>query len=489
MTIPVPRAPYPAHGLRAVRLALGPGPAIDPFRLAGPSDVIFDDGAHVMVGTGSALTIPLPRGIEDASDLAAVGAVLRAIECHDEVGPTGSAIVAFGALPFDRSEPATLVVPEVTYGCSADGSEWVSVVAQAQGAIDDLFQSATNLRTWVSSRFSGTTDASSPAAAASQAAAPSRDRRGPVAPAGPFVIDPLTTDAHFLGMVTDAVGAIDRGELTKVVLARQVDVHTQGPLDVSALLRRWRTLEPNCTIFAMPMPQGQFIGASPELLIERRGHQVTSRPLAGTSGRAVNVAGGGGGADRDSTDPVSSTEGEPTGILGSSKDAVEHRIVVEAIGRALGPLCSDIDVPLHPDLVHLRSVTHLGTTITGRLRADDTEAVPDALALAALLHPTPAVGGVPLAAALDTIARLESPERGRYAGPVGYVNAAGDGEWFVGIRAATVSGAIVRLAAGVGIVDGSEPDAELRETQLKFTAVFDALAPGEPFSTTARRAG
>jgi isochorismate synthase EntC len=157
--------------------------------------------------------------------------------------------------------------------------------------------------------------------------------------------------------------------------------------------------------------------------------------------------------------------------------------VVEAIGRALEPLCTELVTPSSPDLVHLHNITHLGTSMTGTLSAGPDGSVPTALQLLAALHPTPAVGGVPAREARSVIADLEPRSRGNYAGPVGYVDAHGNGKWMLGIRSMSVNGRMAHLAAGVGIVEGSSPDVELAETNLKLTAVFDALAPGVPFST------
>ena len=211
------------------------------------------------------------------------------------------------------------------------------------------------------------------------------------------------------------------------------------------------------------------MGASPELLVERSGRRVRSRPLAGTTDRA------------NESDGVL-----PRELLSSVKDSAEHRLVVEAIGGALGPLCSQLDVPARPDLVHLHNITHLGTSVSGTLACRSDGSVPTALDLVAALHPTPAVGGVPRDRALALIDRLEPEDRGHYAGPVGYVDARGDGRWMLGIRSVTVQGPDARLAAGVGVVEGSDPSTERVETVLKLTAVFDALAPGVRFTTGAR---
>ena len=367
----------------------------------------------------------------------AAGRVLAGIPCDDRTGLAGSAVLAFGALPFEPDEPTSLVVPEVTYGREADGTEWVTLLGAVAGddARRDLLAHL--------------------------------HRPGPAAsgPGRPLpVVEPLASDADFLAAVASAVDAIRHGRLAKVVLARQVDVHLGAPPDLPALLARWRRMEPNCTVFSMPVGDDRFVGASPELLVARRGRSVVARPLAGTTGQG--------------------TDAGDTTLRDSTKDVGEHRLVVDAIGAVLAPLCSTLDVPPSPELVHLHNVVHLGTTIRGELRDDTPDGPPSALDLVGALHPTPAVGGVPLGAALRTIHELEPTPRGRYAGPVGYLDADGDGEWVVGIRAATLHGDTARLAAGVGIVDGSRPDAELAETGLKFTAVFDALAPGADLSTS-----
>lgn len=417
--------------LAGVRRRLGPGTPIDPYALAGAEGVVFDTGRRVLVGMGRALVIGLEGGLESSSGLRRARQTLAAIPCDDRTGLGGSGVVALGALPFDRGAPASLTVPEVTYGRDADGTEWITVIGSWTGDDPRAELLARRTRGDPSSDPSGATTAA---------------------------VEPLTSDAAFLEMVATAVTSIRHGRLAKVVLARQVDVHLGSEPDLPALLGRWRRLEPNCTVFSMPTPDGRFVGASPELLVARHGPAVLSRPLAGTIGQ--------GSAASDAA------------LRRSTKDAGEHRLVVEAIGAVLAPLCTSLDVPGSPELVHLRNVVHLGTTIQGVLRGDGGDGTPSALDLVGALHPTPAVGGVPLGIALDTILELEPTPRGAYAGPVGYLGGDGDGEWVVGIRAATLNGDTARLAAGVGIVEGSEPAAELSETDLKFTAVLDALAPG-----------
>ena len=432
----------------AVRLPLPPGRPIDPFALAGDSGIVLADGDRVLVGIGRARTLALPDGLADGDGVDAVVTALAGITCDDRFAPgpvgAGHAVVAFGALPFDRTAAAALVVPELTYGREADGSEWVTVVGADGDGPPDPDDPATGaaLRTMLADRA---------------AAAPARDPAAAPAP----VVTPLSGDDDFERSVATAVGAIHRHEVVKVVLARAVEVALGAEVDVPSLLRRWTRLEPSCTVFSLPPPAGQFVGASPELLVEREGGRVRSRPLAGTTDRVH--------------DPRS---GLPEALLDSANDGEEHRLVVDAIRDQLVPVTSGLDVPDRPELVHLHSITHLGTSIDGSLRPGPDGTVPTALHLVARLHPTPAVGGVPRAEATDLIHRLEPTPRGNYAGPVGWVDGAGDGRWMVGIRAMSVRGSTATMTAGVGVVTGSDPHTELLETRLKFRAVFDALAPG-----------
>jgi menaquinone-specific isochorismate synthase len=211
-----------------------------------------------------------------------------------------------------------------------------------------------------------------------------------------------------------------------------------------------------------------FLGASPELLVERRGAHVASHPLAGTIGRSGDLA----------TD-----EALIAGLLASPKERSEHAYVIEGLRRTLGPLCDDLEVPDKPTVLELRNVTHLATRLTGVLSAlpgrpglagDHPAAhaagpahpglgVPSALQLVAAVHPTPAVGGTPTEAAVAYISEVEGFDRGRYAGPVGWMDARGDGSWAIGLRSADVNGARASMYAGVGLVTGSRPGTELAE--------------------------
>jgi len=194
-----------------------------------------------------------------------------------------------------------------------------------------------------------------------------------------------------------------------------------------------------------------FVGASPELLVRRVGTVVESRPVAGTT--------------------VADSDAALLALAASVKDTREHRFVVDGIVDVLAPRCDELHADAVPDVAVFGPVAHLATPIRGRLAAP----APTALELAQLLHPTPAVGGTPRRAALDAIRALGGFDRGRYAGPVGWVDARGDGEWAIALRGAELDGARARLVAGAGIVAGSDPDAEWAETQAKLEPMLRAL--------------
>jgi menaquinone-specific isochorismate synthase len=255
-----------------------------------------------------------------------------------------------------------------------------------------------------------------------------------------------------LSRVNDAITAIHSGALQKVVIAREVFVHANRPFSQKDLLSRMRVLHPSCAAFAID----GFVGASPELLCKKHGPNITSQPLAGTIPR--------------SGDPGDDAL-HAAALMHSQKDRAEHRFVVDDIARELARFTAFIDVPGEPHLLELRNVTHLATLITATLPEDpDGAPLPSALEIVSSLHPTPAVAGVPREAALKYLATFETLRRDHFAGPVGWVDASGDGEWWIGIRSAMIDGCDARLLAGVGIVADSDPESELVETQLKFQA-------------------
>jgi len=286
---------------------------------------------------------------------------------------------------------------------------------------------------------------------------------GPTAPIGGARIrERPSADAYGEAVVAATERIRDR-ELTKVVLARLVEADADRDLDPRRLAHRLRAVDPHAFTFARATGTGtdpsMLVGASPELLVARNGRTVRSTPLAGSAPRAGDV-----GQDRARAEALRS----------SAKDREEHAVVVEAIAATLGPVCERLDWDPEPVLLETANLWHLATRFEGILR----EPAPSAVDLVAALHPTPAVCGTPRDTARAIIAALEPFDRGGYAGPVGWMDAAGDGEWAIALRCAELEGAHARLYAGAGIVGASEPALEVEETERKFRAFLDALRWG-----------
>jgi menaquinone-specific isochorismate synthase len=256
-----------------------------------------------------------------------------------------------------------------------------------------------------------------------------------------FTVASSTTREQWRSLVDRALDAIARDEVEKVVLARAVTVDADQPFDIRSVLTILRRSQPGCIVYA----DRGYAGASPELLVRKTGSIVNARPLAGT------------GVDTDT-------------LLASRKDAHEHALVVEAVTDALRHWCSDVRAA-GPAPVELADISHLATSVTARTRSDETS-IAD---LVAALHPTPAVGGTPRDASLGMIDALEPEPRGRYAGPCGWIDRRGDGEFIVALRGGDISGTRAVLHAGAGIVAGSDPDLEWGETQQKLTPMLQAL--------------
>ncbi|MDR7555403.1 MAG: isochorismate synthase [Armatimonadota bacterium] len=260
--------------------------------------------------------------------------------------------------------------------------------------------------------------------------------------------------AIWKALVADAAAAVQRGELRKVVLARAVTVDGIG-VDATSALRRLQVGYPDCTLFAVARGDTCFLGATPERLLRVRDGMVATGALAGS-------------APRGTTPDDDQRRGEA--LLASPKDRIEHAVVVDAIREAMVAACAEVAVAAAPRLLRVSNVQHLYTPVQGRLR--DRYGLLD---LAGRLHPTPAVGGVPRDAALAWITAREGFERGWYAGPVGWVDATGDGELAVAIRSALLCGSRATLFAGCGIVADSDPDAEYAESCLKLRPLAEAL--------------
>jgi len=352
----------------------------------------------------------------DVTDVGAAQAALAAITIDDEVGGPGTGPVAFGAWPFLPGPGRRLRVPEVIVGRDDRGSRWVTTV----GDVDPT-----------------------PVL---------RDEE--LAPVLPERVTVQATQAadDWCAAVVAGRDAVRAGELRKVVLARQLVVESDRPFDRRGVLRRLAAAFPGCVLAAVD----GFVCASPETLVSRHDDVVRSHPLAGTAPR--------GG------DPTADAR-LAAGLLASAKDRAEHQVTIDFVHQTLLPWCSFLDEEAEPSVVGVANVQHLGTMVEGQL----SDPAPSVLEMVEALHPTPAVGGDPRDAAIALIARLETGDRGRYAGPVGWVDGAGNGSWAVGIRSAELTGTTATLWAGVGIVADSDPVAELEETRAKLQAMLGTL--------------
>lgn len=380
---------------------------------------VLEREGSALYSFGTADELALPDGLADTEAVAAVTEHLGAI-ASGKARP-----IATGALPFRPDEPAVLRIPEVTVLGRHGSPEAVVVAGDPAVTMERLLVAA-----------SSEPDEGEP-------------------PDG-FSLYSDRSHADFRERVAKAVSEISSGRLEKVVLARRVRIEANRPFRQADILERLRSLHPSCLTFAL---EG-FVGATPELLLAREEETVRSHPLAGTAAR--------------SGDPEADARAEQR-LLSSEKEQAEHRAVVEAIAAGLGPVTEHLEVPGGPAIVSLRNVSHLGTFISGSLRRREDGSLPSALEAVALVHPTPAVCGTPTDTALEYILKEEELERGRYAGPVGWVRSDGDGEFHLGIRCGTVEKEVAELYAGAGIVADSDPGAELAETQLKFQAMLAAL--------------
>jgi len=351
----------------------------------------------------------------------------------DEVAEPGSGLVSFGSFAFaDAPGDSVLVVPSVVVGRRGP-TTWVTTVESVDRTAD----------------FAPVTADS---AAMAVAGADSTVLRANSATFSEF------DGERWMSVVADAVERINRGDLEKVVLARDLIATLAEPIDVRAPLTRLADTYPMCWTFHV---DGLF-GATPELLVRRERGLVTSRVLAGTLHRSV----GGRTGDDEAHDLILAAT-----LARSSKDLEEHEYAVRSVADALDPHCSSMNVPESPFVLHLPNVMHLATDVTGVARDDRTS-----LQLAEALHPSAAVGGTPTNDAVALIAQIEGMERGRYAGPVGWMDGTGDGEWGIALRSAEIlDPTTVRLFAGCGVVGSSVPADELAESNAKLIPVREAL--------------
>jgi isochorismate synthase len=276
------------------------------------------------------------------------------------------------------------------------------------------------------------------------------------APTGRFQVSSAMPPEHYEQAVARAAELIRAGELEKIVLAREVQVHAPAPYDPAALFGVLREEFPSCFVFCVGHGEATLIAASPELLVRREGHRVSTLALAGSTRRSADPA-------------VDAHLGEQ--LLRNESYREEHAIVARRIERTLRPYAVWVTAAPEPELVTIANIQHLATPIRAQLAAPL-----DALELAGLMHPTPAVGGEPRDAAAAMIPALEGLDRGWYAGPVGWTDATGDGEFCVALRCALLQGSLARCYAGNGLVRDSDPARELAETEVKLQALLPLLA-------------
>ena len=375
------------------------------------NDVAGNDGyLFVRSGVGYAA-----RGIAAQLEFSEVQETLSAVQHKNhtnlDVGP-----IAMGVLPFDCNSAGTFFVPQQIVGKDELGNCWLTTIDEAPAAVE------------ISQK--------------------------PVAKTNTFSVRPLTPIDRYLQAVSKARDSVRDGQITKAVIAREIVVEAEQPIDVHAVLHRLRSTFGNSYRYSI----NGFIGASPELLIEVQGQTIRSHPLAGTTPRTG--------------DPLTDTE-LARQLVASMKDQVEHRVVIDVIHDMLLPYCSYLDWEPEPSVIQVANVQHLGTLIEGHLSQNH----PPVLELARMLCPTPALGGHPRVQALEIIKQLEGFDRKNYGGAVGWVDALGNGTWAVAIRCAELSDdrKTARIIAGGGIVAASDPNAELAETQAKFQAMLSAI--------------
>jgi menaquinone-specific isochorismate synthase len=369
-----------------------------------------------MVGWGRAARLEL-RGPDRITRAAAWWrAVVARAEVSDEVRADASGLVALGTFCFDDASPraSVLEVPAVIVGMRG-GQGWMTRIGEATQAPQD----------WGTPGAVHREDGTWPA------------REWP-------------------GVIRRGIEAIEAGVADKVVLARDQWAVAERPFDLRAIADWLATAYPTCWTYAVD----GMVGATPELLVRMAHGLVTSRVLAGTIRR---------------TDDDAANLARAAALARSSKDLEEHEFAVASVARSLAGFTEELSVPEVPYVLHLPNVMHLASDLAGVLPA--TGPRPNALDAANALHPTAAVCGTPTAAARRLLADLEGTDRGRYAGPVGWINAAGDGEWGIALRGAQMSPDRTRaqLFAGGGIVRASVPGEELSETEAKFAAMRTAL--------------
>lgn len=377
----------------------------------------FLRNGHGLVGWGEAIRLTA-KGPNRMQELAtAWRALVEQTEVQDEMSVPGSGLVAFGSFSFaeDSEAESVLIIPKVLLG-SRDGARWLTQIEDA--GVENFWDAPQSYKSNASVTLS----------------------------------EGLQSAEGFMQSVRGAIQKIQIDVLKKVVLARDLVATVPNDFDIRTPLHRFATKYPTCWTYSV---DGLF-GASPELLVRVSHKQVSARVLAGTAGR---------GTDPGVDFAISNA------LAASSKNISEHRFAVQSLVDELEKFCSQVDADSEPFSLQLPNLWHLASDVHAVLKDDAS-----VLDLAAVLHPTAAVAGTPTVDAQKLIAELEPFDRGRYAGPVGWIGADGDGEWAIALRGALLQDNQITAYAGCGIVAESEPVAELEETELKFKPIREALA-------------
>jgi menaquinone-specific isochorismate synthase len=389
---------------------------IDLTSVCGADGFLFVQNNHGYAGKGIAA-----RASGDA-----IASMLSSIEVEDSEHPVTP--IAFGLVPFLPSDDAEFFIPQVLISQDTEGHCTVTLFGNSDADISNAV-------------FDNTI-------------ADLQNITPPQPHADCFTVAPLTPIETYLEAVATARDAVIRGDIRKAVIARDIAVTSDAPIDVYGVLLRLKASFGSSYRFSV----NNMVGASPELLVEVDGRTVRSRPLAGTTPRTGDPE----------TDARLAAQ-----LKASEKNQIEHRVVIDMVHDTLLPHCSYLDWEDEPSVVTVANVQHLGTYLEGAL----TEPAPHILELVRALCPTPALGGSPTEKAIELISRYEGLQRGFYGGAVGWLNAKGEGSFAVTIRCAEFSEdrMSARLFAGGGIVADSEPLAELAETQAKFQAMLSAI--------------
>lgn len=409
------------------------------------------DTGHSLVGVGAVRTLRSP-GAHRASEVAREWKALLADAVLDDVDAWGAGPLLLGGFAFDPETPSTatwehfpagmLVLPRHTLANSVDGS-WLTTNA----IVEPSDQPELLVKTLTSEvEAAWTVSGDTP---------PLSDDRA----MGGVMMRDLCPASAWKRAVAHIAHEVRTGAVEKVVLARAVGVSARQPIPVAPMLDRLRREYPHCTVFAVGASGSTFLGATPERLVSLKVTEVRVSSIAGSRPRSADPS-----EDR--------WLGED--LLRSSKDRDEHAVVTRALAASLREVCSHVRVPPAPVLLQMSNVQHLYTPLTGFAAEGQT-----VLHFVERLHPTPAVGGAPRAEALRLIRAHERLDRGWYAGPVGWMDVHGQGEFVVAIRSALLDGSEATLFAGCGIVGASDPDAEYAESQLKLEPVQRAIGGGQ----------